>query len=402
MTTTRRIARPPANGARRGRSNKLRERTAFEIWVRAAGRCQYPGCNRELLGDLLGGNRSGRFGFVAHIVADAPEGPRGDPVRSQGLADDIRNLMLLCGTHHKVVDIDEVLAHPEDVLLAMKTAHEERIRIQTAISEERGSHVLIYGANIGRHEAPLSFDRIARDMMPERYPAGGRPIAIELLGSPFTDHEADFWSIQRRVLHEGFGTQVRDRLARREINHLSVFALAPQPLLIELGTLLCDIAPMEVRQLHREPSGWRWARDNQPISYSVRRPADRTGTPALVLALSATVTEERITAVLGPGAAVWTIAAEQPGNDVMRRPEDLQEFRRLVRVLFEEIKVVHGENAVISIFPALPASAAVEVGRVWMPKADLPLQVYDQNRARGGFKPALLIGTPGERARPAA
>jgi hypothetical protein len=263
MTTSRRMAGAPTNAPRRGRSNKLRERTVFEIWVRAAGRCQYPGCNRELLGDLLAGNRGGRFGFVAHIVADAPDGPRGDLVRSHELADDIRNVMLLCGTHHKVVDVDD-LAHREEVLLAMKAAHEERIRIQTAISEERASHVLIYGANIGRHEAPLSFDRIARDMMPERYPAGGRPIAIELLGSPFTDHEADYWLIQRRVLHEGFGTQVRDRLARREINHLSVFALAPQPLLIDLGTLLCDIAPIEVMQLHREPNGWRWATMGSP------------------------------------------------------------------------------------------------------------------------------------------
>jgi hypothetical protein len=48
-----------------------------------------------------------------------------------------------------------------------------------------------------------------------------------------------------------------------------------------------------------------------------------------VLALSATVTEKRITAALGASAAVWAIVAEQPGNDVMRRPEDLQEFRRL-------------------------------------------------------------------------
>lgn len=302
--------------------------------------------------------------------------------------------MLLCGTHHKVVDVDEVLAHPEEVLLAMKAAHEERVRIQTAISEEHASHVLIYGANIGRHEAPLNFDSIARDMMPERYPAGGRPIAIELLGSPFIDHEADYWSIQRRVLHEGFAAQVRDRLSRREINHLSVFALAPQPLLIELGTLLCDIAPTEVRQLHREPSGWRWACDREPISYLLRRPVERTGPPALVLALSATVTEERITAALGSSAAVWAIVAEQPGNDVMRRPDDLKEFRRLVRILFDEIKAVHGEDAVISIFPALSVSAAVEVGRVWMPKADLPLQIYDQNRACGGFEPVLLIGTP--------
>ena len=36
------------------------------------------------------------------------------------------------------------------------------------------------------------------------------------------------------------------RVERQEIRHLSVFALAPQPLLIELGRLLCDIVPAAV------------------------------------------------------------------------------------------------------------------------------------------------------------
>lgn len=44
------------------------------------------------------------------------------------------------------------------------------------------------------------------------------------------------------------------------------------------------------------------------------------------------------------------------------------------------------------MFPALPVSAAIEVGRTWMPKADLPLVIYDENRARGGFEPRLMIG----------
>jgi hypothetical protein len=36
------------------------------------------------------------------------------------------------------------------------------------------------------------------------------------------------------------------------------------------------------------------------------------------------------------------------------------------------------EGATIKVFPAPPVSAAVEVGRVWMPKADLPMTVFDQ------------------------
>ena len=76
----------------------------------------------------------------------------------------------------------------------------------------------------------------------------------------------------------------------------------------------------------------------------------------------------------------------------MKRPADLAEFRRLVRSTFNAIKAAHGEGATINVFPALPLSAAVEVGRVWMPKADLPLVIYDQNRNLNGFIRTLAIG----------
>ncbi|MGO7632002.1 HNH endonuclease, partial [Rhizobium ruizarguesonis] len=38
-----------------------------------------------------------------------------------------------------------------------------------------------------------------------------------------------------------------------------------------------------------------------------------------------------------------------------------------------------------------PVSAAVELGRVWMPKAHLPMRIYDHNRAFGGSRPTLDI-----------
>ena len=63
----------------------------------------------------------------------------------------------------------------------------------------------------------------------------------------------------------------------------------------------------------------------------------------------------------------------------------------MLRHAFDQIKARHGEDAIIHVFPAMPVSAAIEVGRVWMPKADLPLVIYDQNRAAGGFVARLNI-----------
>ena len=301
--------------------------------------------------------------------------------------------MLLCHVHHKLIDVDQVDQHPEERLKAMKAAHERRIEIVTAIDESRASHVLRYAANIGGHESPVAYEHISAAMIPERYPADGRPIDIELRGTALQDHEPEFWHFQAANLRRQFAMKVRERLETREIHHLSVFALAPQPLLIELGRLLGDISPADLYQRHREPAGWHWPNDGTPIRYQqVRRPEKTSGPAALVLALSATVVDERITSVLGEDAGIWSITAEQPHNDIMQCRADLGEFRRLVRVTLNDIKAAHGEHTVIHVFPVLPVSAAVEVGRVWMPKADLPLVIYDQNRTWHGFVRTIQIG----------
>ena len=375
------------------RTNALSELSRRVLWARAAGRCQYPGCNKSLIGDLISGTEDKNFGFVAHIVADTATGPRGDIVRSPLLSDDVNNLMLLCYVHHKLIDVDAVAEHPEGRLLAMKAAHETRIEIVSAIQEDRASHVLRYAADVGSHESPVSYEQISVAMLPSRYPAEGRrTIDLELRGLEHRDHEPEFWTIQRDNLQRQFAKKVTERIQARDVHHLSVFALAPQPLLIELGRLLGDIMPADVHQLHREPKGWRWADDSPPITFAVRQPNHGGGAVALILGLSATINDERVIDMLGPGAAIWAIEASRPHNDVMRCSADLAKFRGLLRSTFNAIKAAHGEDAVINVFPALPVSAAVEVGRVWMPKADLPLIVYDQNRRVNGFSRTIQIG----------
>ena len=350
------------------------------------------GCNEDLIGDLIAGREDGKFGFIAHVVADSADGPRGDPVRSPALAKDPSNLMLLCAKHHKGVDVDYLADHPESVLLEMKAEHEDRIAIVTGIAEERAAHVLRFAADIGQRDALVSTRSIFMAMPPDRHPAEGRTIDIELIGCDYADHEETYWTIQQDNLRRVFARKVKERIEQKEIRQLSVFALAPQPLLIELGHLLGDIVPVTVHQRYREPPTWRWQPDQPAIAF---RADEYSGPPdvtvALKLALSATVTDDRIRAVLGDDAAIWSLTAESPHNDIMRRPEDLVEFKRHLRRLFDQIKAVHGENAVINVFPALPNSASVEVGRVRMPKADLPLHVYDQNRSVGGFIPTLKI-----------
>jgi len=63
-----------------------------------------------------------------------------------------------------------------------------------------------------------------------------------------------------------------------------------------------------------------------------------------------------------------------------------------MRELFNKIKLIHGQESIIHIFPAASISIAVELGRVWMPKADLPMYLYDENNNNGRFQFAFSIG----------
>jgi hypothetical protein len=229
-------------------------------------------------------------------------------------------------------------------------------------------------------------------MVPERYPATRETIDLELVGSSFEDHEPEYWRMQQTNLQRQFGARIRGRVERQDIRHISVFGLAPQPLLIELGRLISDLTSTAVFQRHREPATWAWQQNQPSIEFEVGVPVEHAGGEvALLLALSATVDVSRIESVLGPNCTVWSITAKSPHNDIMRRPEDLSEFRRLLRHMFDRVKASHGLIPRLHVFPVMPVSAAIEVGRVWMPKADVSLRIYDQNRLRGGFIPTIDI-----------
>ena len=82
---------------------------------------------------------------------------------------------------------------------------------------------------------------------------------------------------------------------------------------------------------------------------------------------------------------------DEPVNDFLKSPNQLSTFRDQYKKLLDRIKAVHGDDAILHVFPAVPVSVALEMGRVRMPKADLKMIIYDQNRTVGGFVQAIAI-----------
>lgn len=368
------------------------EKIKFILWGKAAGRCEYEGCNKPLWFDSKT-KFEFNVAYIAHIIADVPDGPRGDPVLSHQLKKDLSNLMLLCDEHHRLIDKEQVAEHSIDRLRGMKIRHESRIELLTSLTENRQSHVLIYGANIGNHTSPISWTKVIPALLPSWMPAEKNAIEISLKNSAFQDREPGYWQVERENLERLLEKKVKPGLASGEINHLSIFGLAPQPLLILLGHLLSDIPPAQVYQLHREPPSWVWQDENHPgIEYRIIHPVEPFRPKvALVLSLSATIKHERITSVIGDDVSIWTLTIPDPHNDFLKNREHLSEFRRVFRKLMDEIKAKHGQNNILHIFPAVPVSIAIEIGRTRMPKADLPLLIYDQNNDVDGFTFALEI-----------
>jgi len=361
-----------------------------KLWTTSAGRCGFEGCNKILWRDDLT-CREMNIAYIAHIYGWAEGSARYDSVLSPQLEKDFSNLMLMCDVHHRLIDVKKPDDFTPEILIKMKKAHEERIAFLTGIKPDKRSHVVLLGAKIGEHNSPLNFDVAAEAMLPKYYPATPNPIELGLKNSPFKDDADNYWEIEIENLESQFKQKVDFIKAKHEVQHFSIFGLATQPILIKLGTLLSDIYPAEVYQLHREPSTWSWVDEDEDIEHEISAAKGKGSLVALKLELSATITDDRITEVLGEGCDIWSITHPNPNNDYIRNRDNLKNFRKTMRIAFDKIKAQHGQHTKLHVFPAMPVSTAIEMGRVWMPKADLPLVIYDQNRTRNGFYKTIKI-----------
>lgn len=362
----------------------------YRLWGKAAGRCQYRGCNTPLWIDGLT-KEEFNSAYLAHIIADKTDGPRGDVKLSPLLSKDISNIMLLCDVHHRLIDKKDEKGHPVELLLEMKKEHEDRIKRITEMNMDRETNIVLFGTNIGDHSSPLNKNSIYPALKSEkRYPAQTDPIALNLDNSLFKDNDEFFWTVEVKNLRQQFKEKI-EPLLTKNANHFSLFGIAPQPLLIELGKLFSDIPEVETFQRQREPvPTWEWS-EFKESTYIIKKPKKIQDKVALIISLSGTISNERITSVLGEDVSIWTLTIDNPENDFLKSKQQLSEFRKIFRNLLNDIKFNHGQNNEIHIFPAAPIAINIEIGRVWMPKADLPMKIYDQNYKIGGFQYALTI-----------
>lgn len=366
-----------------------------ELWARAAGRCQFYGCNRILYKSPVTQERV-NISEKAHIYSFSEDGPRGwGPFkRAPQSLNDVGNLMLMCHDCHKTIDQDKSGSkYSASLLQQWKKEHEHRIVTVTGIAANNKSHVVFYGSNIGEQRSPLQMEDAMGAMFPAHYPASESSACLSMACS-HEDNTTDFWESESSHLDRVFIQKILPLIEGDPIKHFSLFSLAPIPLLIQLGALFTDKISVDTYQPIREPKGWHWQDFPDGFEFIIKKPETIVGAPALVISLSDIVSHERIRNVMGEQVSIWelTVPEGHIGNDNIRNSQQLSMMRNIIRELMVLIKEAHGFTTPLSIFPAMAVSCSIEMGRARMPKADMPWIIYDQNNKEKKFIKTITIG----------
>jgi hypothetical protein len=99
----------------------ISDKTRKLLWGRSGNRCAICKCELVIIATNL--DDESIVGEECHIISSSTSGPRYDQSLPQEKLDAYENLILLCRTHHKMID-DQSESYSSDILRQMKMNHE--------------------------------------------------------------------------------------------------------------------------------------------------------------------------------------------------------------------------------------------------------------------------------------
>lgn len=372
--------------------SNIPEKIKLILMGKSGGKCEFRGCDKKILEEALTG-KSGIYSNFAHIIADRVNGPRGDKELSPKLAQAESNIMVLCFEHHKFIDENEK-EYTVQMLNEMKEEHEKYITELMKTPKNNNVIAVKYSSSISDRIPIIPDEDIRNSVQKQKMYSTGE--IIDLSGNTYNEKDSEsFFKLESSNLKECFLQNIKPLQKRDGNRKIYLYAIAPQPLLIYLGTLFSDISNVEVQQLQREPmQEWFFSNeDNDQFNVELNVPKKKHSKVALNISITADIAEERIRAIVGGECDVIKIESSIHGNDIIKSKNQLKIYKKKIREAYEKIKDIYGRDCEINIFPAMPISIAIETGRCWMKKAHPKLTIYDE---KNGFKKALEIKYEGE------
>lgn len=177
---------------------KIPPEIMLKLWVVSGGRCEFPGCNKQVWRDGLT-LKEDNFAHMAHLVAASPDGPRGDKILSPELEQEFSNLILVCLTHSRLVDGRNKSEFTIEDLRLYKERHEDRIRVQTSVSPDMGTTVVRFLAKIADRPTVISLSQAYHAIQP-RFPESEKGIFLDFTIKPGHGTQTYWKQFQKDIL----------------------------------------------------------------------------------------------------------------------------------------------------------------------------------------------------------
>ena len=378
---------------KKGRGTGISTETRNQVLLDAHGRCMFEGCGIDLTEDPVERTR-GNFATLAHNIAASEGGPRGVLYLSRASADDPANILLLCETHHRLVDTVARADYPAATLSAMRRRFcDEATSLLDALAlAPTPAYCVAWPVHRQRIALPSS-QEVARAL---------KPIGARLNGQVrlVNDNEALLRSLDGPELWAAMGKAVESTAAdillqaHGEGYRAALFAIGLMPALIALGAKIgnkCDITPM-LRD--RENGLWTWpVKKPRGVFYTIEgleRLSDGEGQVCLMLGLTA-VSERMQSTARSLGMAVVSVIARSDylGNGAMGHPDDGAAFRQRMQELLHRLRDAHGARGV-HVLPCASNAACVFFGQAF-DSHHPDLVIYDFAPDGDGMVPTLSI-----------
>lgn len=384
---------------RSGRGDSLPLDAIWQVWVDAGGRCMMEGCGEDLSRVPLH-NKLARLGYLAHIVASNPDGPRGDRALSHALSAQPENIMLMCDAHHRLIDCFAPDDYPTERLRAMRERHARITRQAGEALRYPRTLAITLLANIGN----VFTDTNAADlrqallesglcMLPDvahhirrvqRDDRGGAVFWANYLH----EHECDIHHLVKAVSQQ-----------QAEATEIAVFPLHHVATLVLAGRIVGEARRTRVFQYHRERRTWVWDRTVMPLPPETFTVFGLTGNPVdevlLSLELTASVDKRALPSTLAARVAseeiAWVrITIPNPNFACIAHPGDLEQFKAIARKTVNHIQdVVRAKR--VHLIGISPASSLFTFGQLLQAGHHPPYTIYDRSDRNVPFADAFTI-----------
>lgn len=359
--------------------------TQVKVWARAAGRCTL--CARSVL-DSRSFFHTVLTGQMAHNVgATATHGsPRSSSNLSLKERSLERNLLLLCPDCHRMID-DKVTEglYTRELLEAKKSEHELRVAKATNFEVLRRTMVVTTRSRIRGTNTAISEREVAEAMVDAGlvvHVNDGRPVHIVI---KFDDDEQDPWVWDRGM------KQIRDAIQELKhtgeegrVDHVSLFPLAPIPLLVYLGSRLDDKLSVSLFDRHRggQRNAWCWPKPTgtSPTFQVLKQssPGSETEVVAAV-SVSGSISHGDLPEDLGSLPLVTlSPVTGRPAPGLIGSEDTLDEFSQAWRLLLAEVEAQWPLATRLHVIAAVPASAAIRMGQHRMRDVQPGFVVYQR------------------------